>query len=486
MILQELMKHIQLVDPVHIPDREVAGLQFDSRKVKSSEVFFAVQGTQTDGHQYIDAAIALGATVIVHDQTIERRADITYLQVRNSAEALGIAAGNFYGNPSRSLKLVGVTGTNGKTTVVTLLHQLFSALGYHAGLLSTVENRIGERVVPATHTTPDPLQINALMRDMLEAGCDYCFMEVSSHAVVQHRISGLHFTGGVFTNITHDHLDFHGSFAHYIQAKKGFFDHLDKSAFALSNADDKHGRVMLQNTPAYTKTYGLKNMADYRGRVLESHFSGMLMQIDQQELWVKLVGGFNAYNILAVYGTALLLEQDSHKVLRALSKVESAEGRFETLVSSDHKVGIVDYAHTPDALLNVLSTIRNLRGRSGAQIITVVGCGGDRDKQKRPRMAAVAAEYSDRVILTSDNPRTEDPLQILRDMEAGISPDMKRKCFTISDRREAIRAACHIAQGQDIILIAGKGHETYQEIQGVRHPFDDKEILTESLNESQL
>ena len=487
MTLQELMKHIVLKDSVDLPDREITGLQFDSRKIEVSEVFFAIQGTQTDGHQYISDAIERGAIAIVHDQALPQVVTgITYLAVEDAGKALGIAAGNFYGNPSQALKLVGVTGTNGKTTIVTLLHQLFTALGYKAGMLSTVENRIDELVVKSTHTTPDPIQLNRLMRDMLDSGCDYCFMEVSSHAVVQHRISGLHFSGAVFSNITHDHLDFHGTFAHYIQAKKGFFDQLPKSAFALSNADDKHGHVMLQNTPAYSKVYGLKNIADYRARVLESHFNGMLMQIDGQEVWVKLVGGFNAYNILAVYGTALLLEQDSQKVLRALSKVQSAEGRFETILSTDQKVGVVDYAHTPDALVNILSTIKALRGQSAAQIITVVGCGGDRDKKKRPKMAAVAVEYSDRVILTSDNPRTEDPLQILKEMEAGVPSAMKRKCFTISDRKEAIRAACHIAQAQDIILVAGKGHETYQEIQGVRYPFDDKEVLIESLNESQV
>lgn len=484
MTLQELMKNINLSEPVNIPDREIAGLQFDSRKVTSSDVFFAIRGTRTDGHEFIESAIKQGAVAIIHDQPVKQHPGIDYLLVDNAAEALAVAAGNYYGTPSRKIKLIGVTGTNGKTTVVTLLHQLFQELGYRVGMLSTVENRIGDRILPATHTTPDPISINYLLKDMVDASCDFCFMEVSSHAVVQHRINGLRFTGGVFTNITHDHLDFHETFSNYIQAKKTFFDQLDKTAFALSNADDKNGGVMLQNTKAYKKTYGLKNIADFKARVLESHFNGMLMQIDEKEVWVKLVGGFNAYNVLAAYGTSLLLEQDSQKVLRALSKVQSAEGRFETWVSADNKVGIVDYAHTPDALENVLSTIRNLRGTSAHQIITVVGCGGDRDKTKRPEMAAVAVEYSDRVIFTSDNPRTEDPLQILRDMQSGVPSKLKRKYFTISDRREAIRAACHIAHPQDIILIAGKGHETYQEIHGKRQPFDDKEILIESLNES--
>lgn len=484
MTLKELMKNISLSDPVNISDREITGLQFDSRKITPTEVFFAIRGTRSDGHAFIDSAIKQGAVAIIHDQPVKQQPGIDYLSVNNAAEALGIAAGNYYGRPSQKIKLIGVTGTNGKTTVVTLLHQLFQELGYRAGMLSTVENRIGDQVLTATHTTPDPISINFLLKEMVEASCDFCFMEVSSHAVVQHRISGLWFNGGVFTNITHDHLDFHKTFSNYIQAKKMFFDQLDRTAFALTNADDKNAGVMVQNTKAFKKTYGLKNMADFKARVLESHFNGMLMQIDEKEVWVKLVGGFNAYNVLAVYGTSLLLEQDTQKVLRALSKVQSAEGRFETWVSAEKKVGIIDYAHTPDALENVLSTIRNLRGTSEHQIITVVGCGGDRDKRKRPEMAAVAIEYSDRVIFTSDNPRTEDPLQILRDMEAGVPPTLKRKYFTISDRREAIRAACHIAHPQDIILIAGKGHETYQEINGTRHPFDDKEILIESLNES--
>lgn len=484
MKLTELMKNVAVLEPVKLPEREITGLQFDSRNISPSEVFFAVRGTNTDGHRFISNAIENGAIVVVHDQPVETIKNVIFLQVEDAAEALGVAAANFFNNPSESLKLVGVTGTNGKTTVVTLLHQLFLEMGYRAGMLSTVENRVGETVVPATHTTPDPISLNRLLAEMVEASCDFCFMEVSSHAVVQHRVTGLHFSGGVFTNITHDHLDYHGTFANYINAKRTFFDRLDKSAFALSNADDKNGMIMLQNSRAYKKTYGLKRIADFKGRVLESHFNGMLMQIDEKEVWVKLVGGFNAYNILAVYGASLLLEQDSQKVLRALSKVHSAEGRFETWVSPDGKVGIVDYAHTPDALENILSTIRSLRGASEHQIITVVGCGGDRDKSKRPQMASVAVDYSDRVIFTSDNPRTEDPMQILSDMESGVPASLKRKYFTISDRREAIRAACHIAHPKDIILVAGKGHETYQEIGGVKHPFDDKDILIESLNES--
>jgi len=378
--------------------------------------------------------------------------------------------------------LVGVTGTNGKTTVATLLYQLFQGLGYYVGLLSTINNRIGDRTIPATHTTPDPISLNRLLHKMIEEGCDYCFMEVSSHAIVQHRVSGLKFTGGLFTNITHDHLDFHLTFENYIKAKKGFFDMLPRTAFALTNIDDRNGMVMLQNTKAYKKTYGLKKLADYNAKIVESHFSGMLLNIAKEEVWVKLVGDFNAHNILAVYSTAMLLDQDNKKVLTVLSRLTGAEGRFETILSPEGKIAIVDYAHTPDALENVLQTIRQLR-TGKAQIITVVGCGGDRDKSKRPVMAKVAVDLSDKVILTSDNPRTEDPQDILADMESGVPVDKKRKYFTISERKEAIRAACHLAQIGDIILVAGKGHENYQDIMGVKYPFDDKEVLKEIFKE---
>src|SRR5690606_7403194 len=407
---------------------------------------------------------------------------VTYVLVDDTSYVLGLLATNFYGDPSKDLKLVGVTGTNGKTTIATLLFNLFENLGYHVGLISTVQNKIGGRVLPATHTTPDPIALNSLLREMVDDGCDYCFMEVSSHAVVQQRIAGLRFAGGIFTNITHDHLDFHETFDNYIRAKKKFFDDLDRFAFALTNADDRNGSVMLQNTFAHKKTYGLKNMADFKAKVVESHFDGMLLHIDGHEVWVKLVGGFNAYNLLAVYGTAILLEQETVKVLTAMSEISGAEGRFETIRSSSGVVGVVDYAHTPDAVENVLRTIRELRN-GNQQIITVLGCGGDRDKTKRPEMAAVAVKLSDKVIITSDNPRTEDPMAIIHDMEAGVQTSDRKHVFTIAERKEAIRAACHLAQPGDIILVAGKGHEKYQEVNGVRHHFDDKEILEETFNE---
>lgn len=483
MILKELLHAIPVVQVVGSLDVEVASVCFDSRKVEKNTLFVAIKGVQTDGHLYVDKAISMSASAVLVEQLPQQLDDnITYVVVYDTSYALGIAASNFYGNPSKELKLVGITGTNGKTTVATLLFNLFRHLGYHVGLLSTVENKIGDRIIPATHTTPDPVALNKLLSDMVDEGCDYCFMEVSSHAVVQQRIAGLRFAGGVFTNITHDHLDFHGSFDNYIKAKKKFFDDLDRYAFALTNTDDKNGQVMLQNTFAHKKTYGLHHVADFKAKVIESHFDGMLLQIDSHEVWVKLVGGFNAYNLLAVYGAAILLEQETLKILTAISEITGAQGRFETVRSKNGIVGIVDYAHTPDAVENVLETIKDLKV-VGQQIITVLGCGGDRDKTKRPEMAKVALKYSDKVIITSDNPRTEDPLAIIKDMEAGIPVDKKKKVFTISDRREAIRAACHIAAAGDIVLIAGKGHEKYQEVNGVRHHFDDKEELEKTFNE---
>ena len=484
-----MRKLLQLIGKVHYlqiigsVDVAVNAIHFDSRTVAKDGLFVAVKGTLTDGHLYISKAIENGASVIVcEDIPVEINKDVTYIKVENAAQALALLAAEYYEHPASKLKLVGITGTNGKTTVATLLHKLFTQLGYKVGLISTVQNLVDEKIIPATHTTPNPLALNALLAQMVEEGCDYCFMEVSSHAIVQHRIDGLLFVGGVFTNISHDHLDFHHTFAEYIRAKKTFFDQLPKHAFALTNFDDKNGMVMLQNTLAFKKTYALRSLSDYKGKVLESHFNGMLMNIDGNELWLRLVGNFNAYNILAAYGTALLLEQDHSKVLMVLSRITGAVGRFETIVSGTGVIGIIDYAHTPDALENVLKTIVDLR-QGDAQIITVVGCGGDRDKTKRPEMAEVAVRLSDKVILTSDNPRTEDAKAILDDMEAGVSATKKRKYFTISDRREAIRAACHLAFSGDIVLVAGKGHETYQEIMGVRHAFDDKEVLTESLNE---
>jgi UDP-N-acetylmuramoyl-L-alanyl-D-glutamate--2,6-diaminopimelate ligase len=483
MNLKQLIGDLECLQVIGGTDITIAEIQFDSRAVGSNSLFVAVKGTLTDGHLFIDKAIGLGASAIICEE-LPKEIDesVTYIQVSNSPFALALVAAEFYGHPSSKLKLVGITGTNGKTTVATLLQKLFTELGYHAGLLSTVQNLVGERVVASTHTTPDPLALNKLLSEMVDEGCDYCFMEVSSHAVTQHRIDGLNFAGGVFTNLSHDHLDFHKTFDEYIRAKKTFFDHLPKHSFALTNADDKNGMVMLQNTAAFKKTYALRTLADYKGKVLESHFNGMLMSIDGNELWVRLIGNFNAYNILATYGTALLLEQDRAKVLMILSRITGAAGRFETIISPDGIIGIVDYAHTPDALENVLKTILDLR-QGTTQVITVVGCGGDRDKTKRPEMAEVAVRMSDKVIFTSDNPRSEEPLAILKDMEAGVPADKKRKYFTISDRREAIRAACHLALSGDIVLVAGKGHETYQEVKGVRHAFDDKEVLIESFNE---
>ncbi|MGJ1445602.1 UDP-N-acetylmuramoyl-L-alanyl-D-glutamate--2,6-diaminopimelate ligase [Sphingobacterium spiritivorum] len=481
--LKDILHAIPVQEVVGQLDVEVTSLCFDSRQANEGSLFVAVRGVHTDGHLFVEKAIQQGCTLImVEEMPEEKNEGITYMMVADTAYALGIAAGNFYGNPSRELKLVGVTGTNGKTTIATLLFNLFTALGYHVGLLSTVQNQIGDRIIPATHTTPDPVALNALLRDMVDEGCDYCFMEVSSHAVVQQRIAGLRFAGGIFSNITHDHLDFHKTFDNYIKAKKKFFDDLDRFAFALTNGDEKNGSVMLQNTFAHKKTYGLKGVADFKAKIIESHFDGMLLNIEGHEVWVKLVGEFNAYNILAVYGAAILLEQETVKVLTALSQITGAEGRFEAIISKNGVIGIVDYAHTPDAVANVLSTINNLRKKE-QQIITVLGCGGDRDKTKRPEMAEVAAKMSDKVIITSDNPRTEDPVQIIKDMEPGIPADRKKNVFSITDRREAIRAACHLAQPGDIVLVAGKGHEKYQDINGVKHHFDDREELEKTFNE---
>lgn len=481
--LLKILNGVALNQRVGIIERDIHAICFDSRKVVTKDLFVAIKGTNIDGHVFIDKAIAYGATTVVCEVLPSAINDhVTYLQVEDTAHALGIMASNFYGNPSDRLKLVGVTGTNGKTTVATLLHKLFMELGFHVGLLSTVQNQINDKIIAATHTTPDPVALNELLGEMAASGCDYCFMEVSSHALVQRRIVGLTFVGGVFTNLTHDHLDFHKTFNAYLKAKKTFFDGLSKSAFALTNIDDKNGTVMLQNTPAYKKTYGLKNIADYRGKVIENHFNGMLMNIDGKEVWTKLIGGFNAYNLLAVYSVAVLLEQDSMRVLTVLSRLSGAEGRFDTQVARNGVVGIVDYAHTPDAVKNVLQTISSLRAGT-EHIITVLGCGGDRDKTKRPEMAAVAVQLSDKVIITSDNPRNEDPQVIIKEMEKGVPNDKKRNVFAITDRYEAIKAAIHLAQPRDIVLVAGKGHEKYQEIMGERRPFDDKAILKDLFNE---
>ena len=480
-ILTDILYKVNPIEIIGNSDITISQIQFDSRKVGANDVFVAVNGTQVDGHKFIDSCIKAGAKVIVCEQIPEQLIDgITYCKVSNSGLALGQMASNYFDQPSTKLKLVGITGTNGKTSTVTMLFNLFRSMGYQVGMLSTVSNRIGDQEIKATHTTPDAIQLNGLLQDMLDAGCDYCFMEVSSHAIVQDRTAGLDFDGGIFSNITHDHLDFHKTFNEYIKAKKGFFDHLKKEAFALTNIDDKNGMVMLQNCNAQKLSYGLNALADYKARIIENSFSGLHLEINNKELYVPVVGKFNAYNILAVYATAMQLGADEMEVLQELSKISTAEGRFEYLQSSDGIFAIVDYAHTPDALKNVLNTINDIRG-GNEQLISVVGAGGDRDKTKRPEMAEIAADLSNRVILTSDNPRTENPEEILNDMEAGIPADRKRITLRISDRKEAIRTAVALAQAGDIVLVAGKGHEKYQEINGVRHHFDDKEILTELL-----
>lgn len=482
MKLQDVLYGVAIKSFVGKTDRLIDALAFDSREVKANTLFIAIKGTKVDGHNYIDQTLSLGATAVICEELPAVLLDeVSYIQVADSSIALGLIASNFYGNPSTTLKLVGVTGTNGKTTIATLLFQLFRKLGFNVGLISTVQNQINEEVIPATHTTPNPIALNSLLREMVDTGCDYCFMEVSSHAVAQHRIAGLVFTGGVFSNITHDHLDFHLTFDHYLNAKKGFFDSLPKSAFALTNLDDKNGMVMLQNTKAHKKTYALKQMADFKANIVENKFSGLHLTIEQMDVFFKMVGSFNAYNLLAAYGTAVLLEQDQLRVLTILSNLSGAEGRFDYTVSKLGVIGIVDYAHTPDAVQNVLSTIENIR-KGNEQVITIIGCGGDRDRTKRPIMAKVACDWSDKVILTSDNPRTEDPQAIIAEMEQGVSPTNQRKTISILDRREAIKTACHLAKPGDIILLAGKGHEKYQEINGVRHHFDDKEVLIEQLN----
>ena len=482
MQLQDILYGVTITSLFGTTNREVNVMTFNSREVVKAGVFFAIKGTLSDGHRYIVHAVNAGAAVIIcEDLPAELKADVTYIQVADSSIALGIMAANFYDNPSQKLKLVGITGTNGKTTIATLLFKLFKELGYKVGLVSTVENMIDEEIIPSTHTTPNPLALNELLNRMVMKRCEFCFMEVSSHAVVQHRIGGLEFKGGIFSNITHDHLDFHQTFDNYLKAKKAFFDGLPKSAFVLTNADDKNGMVMLQNTKATKKTYALKQLADFKASIIENKFSGLNMDIDGVDVFFKLVGSFNAYNLLAVYGSAMLLGEDKLQVLTVLSSLTGAEGRFDYVSNGKNIIGIVDYAHTPDAVQNVLTTIQNIR-KGNEQVITIIGCGGDRDKAKRPLMAQVACDWSDKVILTSDNPRTEKPEDIVADMEKGVSPTNRRKALTIVDRREAIKAACHLAKPGDIILLAGKGHEKYQEINGVRHHFDDKEILLEQLN----
>ena len=480
-LLKDILYKAGLVEVIGSTEVSVSSICFDSRKAGKDSLFIAVRGTQNDGHKFIQQVAEAGVVAVVCEEFPKQKLEnVTYVKVKDSESALGMIASNFYGNPSEKLKLVGITGTNGKTTTATLLHNLFISLGFNSGLISTVVYKIGMEEFPATHTTPDSIQLNKLMKQMVDAGCKYCFMEVSSHAVVQKRISGLKFSGAVFTNITHDHLDYHKTFDEYIKAKKKFFDDLENDAFALVNKDDQNGIVMIRNTHAVKKTYALKSSADFKCKIMESQFAGLLLNMDGTEMWSKLIGPFNAYNLLAVYSTAVLLGQEKLKVLTALSNLSSVEGRFQQMKTQSGIVGIVDYAHTPDALLNVLKTIREIR-TGEEKIISVIGCGGDRDALKRPVMAAIACEESDKVILTSDNPRSEDPEAIIHQMQKGIERIHQKKVLSITDRREAIKTACSLANAGDIILVAGKGHEKYQEIKGVKHPFDDVKILTENL-----
>ena len=481
--LQNILFGVKLREVIGSTQQNIAAIQIDSRKVEKEGVFVAIKGVKSDGHAFIDTAIENGATVIVCEQKpTTLNSAITYIIVENAQEAVAIMAHQFYDEPSTKLKLVGVTGTNGKTTVATLLFKLFNELGYTCGLISTIENHIGKNIVPSTHTTPDPIQLNALLQQMVLAGCTHVFMEVSSHAIHQHRITGLQFVGGAFTNITHDHLDYHQTFEAYLEVKKTFFDQLPSAAFALSNLDDKNGAKMLLHTKAKKLSYALHAPANYKGKILENLLSGLVMNINDIEVHCRLIGTFNAYNLLAVYGIAIELGEQPQEVLVVLSALTGAEGRFDYIVSKENIIGIVDYAHTPDALENVLTTIAKLR-KGNETVITVVGCGGDRDKTKRPIMAQVACDLSNKVFFTSDNPRSEDPNEIIKDMEQGLSSAAKRKYINIVDRKEAIKAAISFAKAGDIILIAGKGHEKYQDIQGVKHDFDDKQILENLFND---
>ncbi len=479
--LKDILYRVHITSTSGDMNIDVKGIAFDSRKVQPGYLFIAVKGTQSDGHSFIEKAVSNGAVAVLGEKLPEAISDkITYVTVKESAKALGIVANNFYGSPSTKIKLVGVTGTNGKTTVATLLFKLFTSLGYRCGMLSTVVNRIVDKDIPATHTTPDPIQINELLVKMLEEKCTHCFIEVSSHAVDQGRIEGLNFVGALFTNITHDHLDYHRTFESYIRAKKRFFDGLSAEAFALVNVDDKRGMVMLQNSKAKKQTYGLKKMADFKGKIITNSIEGLELEIGERNVWFKLIGDFNAYNLLAVYGASCLLGEDPEMVLMKLSALTGASGRFELVLPGSKFTAIVDYAHTPDALKNVLETIEHFRS-GNEQVIAVVGCGGDRDRSKRPLMAAIACKYSNKVIFTSDNPRSEDPLEIIYEMQKGVGPSEAKKTLVMVDREEAIKTACMMAKEKDIILVAGKGHENYQEIKGVKHPFDDKEVLTRML-----
>lgn len=479
--IQELTNNIEVIQTMGSIHTEIASICFDTREVQSSCMFVAQKGTHVDGHDFIEDAINKGAVCIVAEHLPQTLNDnVTYLQVQSSSYALGLLACNFYDNPSQKLHLVGITGTNGKTTVATLLYRLFSDLGFKTGLLSTIENKIGKNTILATHTTPDAIKINQLLSQMTEEGCEYCFMEVSSHAIVQQRIAGLEFKGGIFSNITHDHLDYHKTFKEYITAKKLFFDNLPKTAFALSNIDDTNGKVMIQNTKAQRKIYSLQTAdCDFKAKLNENTLDGINLTIDNQNVWFRLVGKFNAYNLLTIYATAILLGMEKETILQKMSMLEPAEGRFATIQAKGLNI-VVDYAHTPDALLNVLKTIHDIAG-SGQEIVTVVGCGGDRDKTKRPEMAAIACKLSDKLFLTSDNPRTENPYAILEEMQKGITAENQHKVLVIEDRRQAIKTAILTAKPKSIILIAGKGHEKYQEINKVRYDFDDIKIAKEYL-----
>jgi len=484
-VLKDILYKVTINAVVGSTSIDVAKIEFDSRQIEDEDVFVAIKGLQVDGHNFIERAIKSGAKAIVCEDLPEILTEgITYIQVANSNQALAYMASNYYDHPSDNLKLVGVTGTNGKTTVTSLLYQLFKKAGYKVGLLSTVKIMVNDTTYPAPHTTPDSLSINKYLKLMNDEGVEYCFMEVSSHGIHQSRTEGLNFTGGVFTNLSHDHLDYHHTFAEYRDVKKSFFDGLPKSAFALSNIDDKNGLVMLQNTVAKKYTYALKNYADYRAQILENDFSGLLLKLNDNELWTKLIGDFNAYNILAIYATSELLGLETNEILRLISELENVSGRFQYFISEDKITAIVDYAHTPDALKNVLQTINSIRTKN-EELITVVGCGGDRDKSKRPKMAHIASALSTKVIFTSDNPRSEEPDTIIADMEAGVEPQNFKKTLSITDRRQAIKTACQMATSKDIILIAGKGHETYQEIKGERFDFDDYKTVQELLKQLQ-
>lgn len=482
MILKELLKAIQPVQIAGDPNIEITGINIDSRRVEDGHLFMAMRGTQTDGHAYIAAAIAKGAVAILCEEIPESRKEgVTYVQVKDSEDATGKLATCFYGDPTSKVELVGVTGTNGKTTIATLLYNTFRYFGYKVGLLSTVCNYIDDEAIPTEHTTPDPITLNRLLGRMADEGCKYVFMEVSSHAIAQKRISGLKFAGGIFTNLTRDHLDYHKTVENYLKAKKKFFDDMPKDAFSLVNLDDRNGLVMTQNTRSKVYTYSLRSLSDFKGRVLESHFEGMLLDFNNKEIAVRFIGKFNASNLLAVFGAAVLLGKKEEEVLVALSTLHPVSGRFESIRSPQGFTAIVDYAHTPDALVNVLNAIHGVLEGKG-KVITVIGAGGNRDKGKRPIMAKEAARNSDRVIITSDNPRFEDPQEIINDMLAGLDTEERKKTISIVDRKEAIRTACMLVEKGDVVLVAGKGHENYQEIKGVKHHFDDKEILISCFN----